>query len=139
MVIEAPESSGLLDTCVLVDWDRYATSGRLPTYVAISAITLAELSYGVATAGSPIEAVRRARVQAQTQAMFNPLPFDERAALAYGELVALVIAAGRHPRPRRIDLLIGAVAAANEIPLYTANIKGFNGLESALQVIDVRI
>ncbi len=130
-------SSGLLDTCVLIDLPKLAETGQLPEQGVVSAVSLAELTYGVATARNPIEAVRRAQVQARIQALFDPLPFDERSALKYGQLVASVIAAGRHPRPRRIDLMIGAVAAANDLPLYTSNTTDFIGLEEILNVIAV--
>lgn len=129
--------AGLLDTCVLIDLDAVIAVGQLPDEAAICSITLAELAYGVATARTPVDAVRRAAVQARVQMMFDPLPFDERAALCYGELVALVLQAGRHPRPRRIDLMIAAVAVANSIPLYTANVDDFVGLGAPLDVVAI--
>lgn len=44
-------------------------------------------------------------------------------------------AAGRNPRPRRMDLLIAAVAAANRVPLVTRNGSDFAELREMLQVI----
>jgi toxin FitB len=53
-------------------------------------------------------------------------------------LVALTIAAGSHPRPRRIDLMIAAIASARGFPLYTRNSDDFKGLERAVKVRAVR-
>lgn len=128
---------GVLDTCLVIDLPKLAGSGLLPREAAVSAITLAELSYGVATAKTPLDAVRRAALQAQVQRWFEPLPFEGDAALKYGELVALVVAEGRHPRPRRIDLMIAAVAAANGLPLFTANADDFRGLAPVVEVVSV--
>ena len=61
--------------------------------------------------------------------------FDAAAAARYGTLVTLTIAAGRQPRPRRIDLMIAAVASAHGLPLYTRNVADFRGLGSAVEVI----
>ncbi|MFF5034548.1 PIN domain-containing protein [Nocardia salmonicida] len=63
------------------------------------------------------------------------MPFDEAAATRYGTLVALTIAAERDPRPRRMDLLIAAIASANDLPLYTRNAADFEGLESMLEIV----
>ena len=65
------------------------------------------------------------------------IPFDREAARRYGILVALAIAANRDPRPRRIDLMIAATAAAHGLPLYTRNPDDFRGLDSAVTVIAI--
>jgi len=68
---------------------------------------------------------------------FDSLPFDGEAAARYGTLVALAIAAGRDPRPRRMDLMIAAIASANALPLYTRNVEDFTGLDGVVTVIGV--
>ena len=50
----------------------------------------------------------------------------------------MTVAAGRNPKPRRNDLMIAATAVANSLPLYTANVDDFKGLESMLEVVEVR-
>jgi predicted nucleic acid-binding protein len=64
------------------------------------------------------------------------------AALSAGQQYALVcaaiLAAGRKPRGRMADLMIAAVAMANDLPLHTANPDGFAGLESLLRAVAVR-
>ncbi|MCL1922662.1 MAG: hypothetical protein FWG15_02120, partial [Propionibacteriaceae bacterium] len=63
---------------------------------------------------------------------------DGEAATVFGELAALVLATGRHPRPRRMDLMIAATAAVRRLPLYTANPHDFTGLEAVLTVVPVQ-
>jgi toxin FitB len=68
---------------------------------------------------------------------FDPLPFDGEAAARYGTLVALTIEARRDPGPRRLDLMIAAIASAHDLPLFTRNIDDFAGLEDMVAVIAV--
>ncbi|MHC0433639.1 PIN domain-containing protein [Streptomyces sp. O3] len=51
--------------------------------------------------------------------------------------MALTVAAKRNPRPRRVDLMIAAIASAEGLPLFTRNADGFKGLESAVEVVAV--
>jgi len=50
-------------------------------------------------------------------------------------VTALVLAHGRQPRPRRLDLMIAAVALSNDLPLITLNRDDFLGLDSVLTVV----
>jgi len=105
--------------------------------VAVSAVTIGELQYGVAAAADPLTQMhRRRRVQA-TLDRFEVLPFDVAAAEYYGMLAALVRQHGRNPRPRRMDLQIAATAARHGLMLLTRNGRDFAGLESALDVVDL--
>jgi predicted nucleic acid-binding protein len=130
------DESGVLDTCTYIDLHLIAPA-RLPVIPEITAITLAELHQGVALAKDP--GVRAARMEKLGEAVtaFEPLPFDGDAAARYGSLVALTIAVGRDPRPRRLDLMIAAVASINGLPLYTRNQADFKGLESVLTIVGV--
>jgi len=51
--------------------------------------------------------------------------------------VALAIAADRDPKPRRMDLMIAAVASAHGLPLYTRNGKDLVGLGDMLEIVEV--
>jgi predicted nucleic acid-binding protein len=127
---------GLLDTSVVIDLDRIPDED-LPVNAAISAVTVAELGTGVHTATDVVRrAVRMMRLQA-VEASFEPLPFDAAAARCYNLLVALVIKAGQSPRPRRLDLMIAATAAANDLPVYTRNPKDFVALRDTMPIIAV--
>lgn len=77
----------------------------------LNAVTFAEPQQGVAMARDP--AVRAVRMEELGAAVadFEPLPFDGDAAARYGTLAALTIAANRDPRPRRMDLMIAAIAS----------------------------
>jgi predicted nucleic acid-binding protein len=68
---------------------------------------------------------------------FEPLPFDGDAAARYGTLVALAITAERDRRPRRMDLMIAAIASSQGLPLFTRNADDFKGLDSAVNVVAV--
>lgn len=89
--------------------------------VAISSITLAELQYGVARSSDP----ERNRISLVTfVAPLEVLPFDDRAAAAYGELRAELQRVGRPIGP--LDMLIAAHALAEKLTLVTNNEREFN-------------
>lgn len=126
---------GVLDTSVVIDLPNIPDE-RLPLQATISAVTLAELSQGPHLAGDEVErAARVERLQVAEAAYRAPLPFDAGSARRYGSLVALVLGAGRQPKPRRLDLMIAATAAVHELPLFTRNVDDFAGLEQALTIV----
>ncbi len=127
---------GLLDTSVIVDLDRLDPS-ELPEEVAISTITLAELSAGPAATADVTERARRQDRLQRTEAAFDPMPFDIRSARAYGRVYAAVVQQGRRPRRRLADLLIAATALAEGLPLVTRSSKDFQGLEDLITVVEV--
>jgi toxin FitB len=128
--------SGVLDTCAYIDLDALDPA-VLPSIPEITAITLAELHQGVAMAKD--HATRAARMEKLGAAVsdFEALPFDSDAAARYGTLVALTLSVGRDPRPRRMDLMIAAVASTRGLPLYTRNAEDFKGLEGTVTVVAV--
>lgn len=128
---------GLLDPSVIIDLESIDTE-VLPSEVAISALTLAELAAGPhATTDSRERARRQDRLQ-RTEAAFDPLAFDLDASRAYGRVYAAVTATGRKARgPRAVDLLIAAVAAANHLPLFTRNPDDFRALDGLVDVVAV--
>lgn len=134
-VIERRER-GLLDTCVVIDLPGI-DADRLPLEMAIPSFVLAELAQGVAMAKDPVDTLARAQRLADAEADFDAIPFTREAARRYGTLVALAIKAKRDPRPRRMDLMIAATAAAEGLPLYTRNPDDFKGLEQGAEVIPV--
>ncbi len=119
---------GLIDTNIVVLLGRLRTQ-ELPGEPVISVITLAELSVGPLVTDDPTErAARQARLQ-ETEAAFDPLPFDAPAARAFGRLAAGLRRSGRQVRPRAMDVLIASVAVANDLPLYTCNPDDFTGID----------
>jgi len=137
-VAEAPRpSQGLIDTSVVIDLD-HIDAEELPTELAISALTMAELAAGPhATTDARERAGRQDRLQ-RAEANFDAMPFDGNSARAYGRIYAAIVATGRKTRgPRAVDLLIAATAVAADLPLYTRNVDDFRGLEHLLTIVGV--
>nr|WP_197536247.1 type II toxin-antitoxin system VapC family toxin [Blastococcus saxobsidens] len=111
--------------------------GPLEGELAISAVTLAELHFGVLVAGEPAVRAERLRRLSVLQRKFDALPVDDAVAVSYGQLAAAVVAAGRQPRVRAMDLLIAATAHAHEARLYTRNAADLVGLDHLLDVVPV--
>lgn len=123
----------LLDTSVLIAGDV----APIPGVLAISAISLAELQFGVLVAKAPAVRAERLRRLSILQKHFDALPVDDAVAISYGRLAAAVVDAGRQPRRRAMDLLIAATAHAHGARLYTRNIDDFAGLEGLVDIAAV--
>ncbi len=134
---ETPRARGLIDTSVVIDLERLAP-GDLPSQLAVSAITLAELAAGPHATGDPEERARRQDRLQRAEATFDPLPIDAAVARAYGRVYTGVAAAGRKARgARSLDLLIAATALASGLPLYTRNPNDFTGIEGLIEIVPV--
>jgi predicted nucleic acid-binding protein len=139
----AEHDRGLLDTNIMI-LRRWVDPDELPGQMAISAVTLAELSAGPhqvrrhdAGYAEHAERARRLDILQRAENEFDPIPFDVEAARAYGRVCAAVIGAGRKPRRRVADLMIAAIAIAEELPLFTTNPDDFTGLADLLTVVPV--
>lgn len=128
---------GLLDTCVIIDLEKLSRE-QLPLDGKVAAISVTELMLGIHLSNDPVEHSLRVNRLISVEANFDPLPFEQRASSAFNALVGLAVAVGRNPKPRKNDLMIAATAVANGLPLYTANVDDFKGLESMLEVIEVQ-
>jgi predicted nucleic acid-binding protein len=136
---------GMLDTNILILRSRIDPA-ELPEEMAISTITLAELSAGPHEVrrndeqdryDEHAERARRLEVLQRVENEFDPVPFDAEAARIFGRVTAAVIAAERKPRGRVVDLMIASIAIAEGLPLYTTNPDDFTGLDSLIRVIPV--
>ncbi|MFE6746540.1 type II toxin-antitoxin system VapC family toxin [Kitasatospora purpeofusca] len=136
---------GLLDTNIMI-LRRWVDPEELPDEMAITAITLAELSAGPHEVrrndeqdlyDEHAERARRLDVLQRAEHEFDPLPFDVEAARAYGRVCAAVISIGRKPRRRVADLMIAAIAIAEDLPLFTMNPDDFEGLDKLVTVVPV--
>jgi predicted nucleic acid-binding protein len=123
----------VLDTSVVIATDVGPLEGEL----SVSAVTLAELHYGVLVAKD--DAVRAERLRRLTilQRSFDPLPVDDVVSASYGQLAAALVKMGRSPRPRIMDLLIAATAHANGALLYTLNAGDLVGLDGLVEVVQI--
>lgn len=132
---------GLVDTNILI-LRRWIAADSLPEELAISAVTLAELSAGVhlvrgEEAEVRAERARRIDVLQRAESEFDPIAFDAAAARAFGRISAAVQDAGRTPRRRVADLMIAAVAAVQGLRLYTTNPDDFAGIGEMVEVVSV--
>ncbi|XRQ13530.1 type II toxin-antitoxin system VapC family toxin [Actinomadura welshii] len=127
---------GLVDTNIVI-LHRNLDAEELPERMLVSAITIAELAQAPHFTDDPVERAERIAMLAKAEAIWDPLPFDDDAAHSYARVVAGVLAVGRKPRGRVQDLMIAAVAHANDLPLYTTNPDDFKGLEGLVEMVGV--
>jgi hypothetical protein len=120
----------ILDTSVLLGPDP----GLIDADVAVSAVSLAQLHFGVLVAAAPAVRAERLRRLSIIEKTFDALPVDGSVAREYGRLAAAVVAAGRQPRARVADLLIAATAAAHQATMWTRNPSDLVGLEGLVDV-----
>lgn len=123
----------ILDTSVVMATDVQPLDDEL----AISAITLAELHFGVLVANHQKVRSERLRRLLVVQRKFDALPVDDAVAASYGQVAAAVVDAGRQPRAHSMDLLIAATAHAHSARLYTRNPNDFDGLGDLIEVVRV--
>lgn len=128
--------SGVLDTCVYLDLAEISPED-LPRYPELTAVTLAELHQGLSMARTSATKAARTEQLSAAIAEFDALPFNDQAAARYGTLVSLILEVNRNPRPRKLDLMIAAIASTHDLPLYTRNGDDFKGLESSLTLIEL--
>jgi predicted nucleic acid-binding protein len=112
--------------------------------MAISAITLAELSAGPHEVrrseqdmyDEHAERARRLEILQRAENEFDPIPFGAEAAHLRPRNSSGCHRAGRKPQ-RITDLLIAPTAIAEGPPLFTTNPRGFTGLDTLLPAIPV--
>jgi toxin FitB len=121
----------VLDTSVVIATDIGPLEGEL----SVSAVTVAELHYGVLVANDDATRAERLRRLTIVQRSFDPLPINDVVAASYGQMAAALGKTGRSPRPRVMDLLIAATAHANGAVLYTRNAEDLVGLEEIIEVV----
>ncbi len=127
-------AAGLLDTSVVIGLSQLSDATVPPEVPLIPTITLAELSLGPHVARSDMERAARQAVLQQAEADFEPLPFDDRTARAFGRVAASLLTSGRTVKARSYDAMVAAIAIANGLPLYTAVPADFIGIDG----LDVR-
>ena len=137
MADDPPIPRGVIDTSVVIDLEQLGARD-LPTELAVSAITMAELAAGPHATADPHERGRRQDRLQRAEATFEPLAVDAAVARSYGRIYAAVAASGRKARgARSLDLLIAATALASDLPLYTRNPDDFRGTESLIDIVAV--
>ncbi|AQQ71618.1 tRNA(fMet)-specific endonuclease VapC [Limihaloglobus sulfuriphilus] len=121
----------MLDTNICIDMIRKPQSRALahiqqyrPGDIAISAITLAELEFGVQKSSDP---ARNTLLLIKACSVLEILPFDNDAAAAYGIVRCQLESKGTPIGP--FDTLIAAHAMSQELTLVTNNMKEFNRIK----------
>ena len=133
-------SRSLLDTNIISNVTKPAPSEALVAWMAgqadqdlfISSLTIAEIRRGI------LEKPRGRKRRELERWFAGPegppalfadrvLPFDEKAALIWARLMAEGTAAGRPRSP--LDMIVAAVAEANDCVVVTENEKDFVGLK----------
>jgi predicted nucleic acid-binding protein len=128
---------GLLDTSVVIGIDTIEPK-RLPFEIAISALTLAELTGGPHATGDSQERGRRQELLQRVEAGIETLPFDSECARAFGRICAATAEVGRKTGgSRMVDLMIAGVALSHRMPLYTLNASDLKGLAGLVEVVDL--
>jgi len=127
----------LLDTNVCVAYlrrpnspVRHELAKLVPSDIALCSVVLAGLYYGALRSAQP------ARNQAEVAvfaAIFRSLPLDDAAAIMSARLRANLAAAGRIISAH--DILIAAIALANDVTLVTRNTREFSRI-SGLRLED---
>ncbi len=121
----------------MIDLERL-NAESLPIEIAISVLTLAELSAGPSATTDPAERARRQERLQRTEATFDPLPFTVDTARAYGRVFAATVEVGRKPRgARAVNMLIAATALAEGLALVTRNPEDFDHLSDMIEVVAV--
>jgi predicted nucleic acid-binding protein len=121
----------VLDTSVLIGGGWSSLPGAEP---AISAVSIAELHFGLLVADAKTRAVRANRLGLIEARFPEPLPLDDRVGRLLGELQAAVAERGGQPRRRLADLAIAATAKAHDAVLLTANAKDFKLIDDLVAV-----
>jgi tRNA(fMet)-specific endonuclease VapC len=121
----------LLDTNVCIrylngesDRIRRMLEAAAPAQSALSSIVKAELLYGALRSAQPERNTERL---AHFFSGFPCLPFEDRASKAYAAIRSQLEKAGKPVGPN--DLLIGAIALANQLVLVTHNTREFGRIE----------
>ena len=132
----APVRRALADTSVLIDFPAEPVAA-VADELAVSAISLAELHYGITATTDAVEQLARRRRVQLINDLYEVLVFDTEVAEFYGALAAAVRSTGRNPRPRRMDLQIAATAARHGLDVVTRNGADFVGLSALVRVHDL--
>jgi tRNA(fMet)-specific endonuclease VapC len=118
----------LLDTNIISYWMRgdEGVIGRIkehsPADLALSAITLAEILYGIEK--SPVKKKERRLKIERIVLLLDLYPFGESATEKYGVVRAQLEKEGTPISER--DIQIAAIAMANRLTVVTHNVKEFN-------------
>lgn len=127
-----------LDTTLLIQRPRWELLPAGDHRIFVSAISFAEFAEGTSHP-DPAIAARAALELIELRDVYGTgVPFGQHEADVYRELCAVLSRSGRAVGGRRrIDVMIAAVAVADNAALATRNSGDFSGLESVLRVLEL--
>ncbi len=103
---------------------RQSLESKRPHDIALCSVVKAELFYGAMKSANPEKNLAK---QQQFAGPFISLPFEDKAAERYGQIRAKLEKLGTPIGPN--DLLIAAIAVANDVTLVTHNTREFSRVE----------
>jgi tRNA(fMet)-specific endonuclease VapC len=103
---------------------RQHLESKQPEEIVLCAVVKAELFYGAMKSAKPTDNLAK---QQRFVSRFISFPFDDRAAEVYSRIRTQLERAGTPIGPN--DLLIAAIAVANNITLVTHNTSEFSRIE----------
>ena len=101
--------------------------------LAISAVSLAEIHFGILRATDDRVRADRLQLLIAVERRFDALPVDEAVAASYGRLALAMSRVGQ--RPRTFDLLMAATAHAHSARLATLTPDDVSGLDDLVDVV----
>jgi tRNA(fMet)-specific endonuclease VapC len=110
-------SRAIADTSVFVAQETGRELGELPTEIAVSVITAAELELGVLRATDPATRATRLSTLSRVQSTYRLLPIDPEVASCFARIAAAERGRGR--RLRRHDTWIAATAMRHRAAVLT--------------------
>lgn len=126
----------VLDTNAWIGWIRQNQPKLIarilatpPTRLRLCSVVVGELLYGVERSAPPQRAANQARVD-DLRRTYRSLPFNDRAAEAYGRTRARLAAAGTPIGPN--DLMIASIALSRGYTVVTHNTAEFGRVPGLL-------
>jgi predicted nucleic acid-binding protein len=120
-------SRAIADTSVFVAKETGRELGELPTEIAVSVITAAELELGVLRATDPEVRATRLSTLSRVQSTYSLLPIDPEVASCFARIAAAERGRGR--RLRRHDTWTAATAMRHGVAVLTQD-AAFSHFES---------
>ena len=126
----------ILDTSAIIGWSRVDKQAFVGYQYRVSALSRAEMVFGIRVAPSAAEKAKRIRRLNDWDMVSKWLPFDFGTADHYGELAEVVHKAGARMKARSTDIFVAAHAQQLGAGLVTFNCKDVRYLSHLIPIFD---